>query len=177
MQPISEIRWIHYSELIPNLYNPNKVFKPEMDLLKVSILSDGWLFPVIVFDKEIQIPDLTNNPNKDKHTIIDGFHRTSLVEKDKEVKEFTNGLVPCIILNPVDPLATTVRMNRAKGVHGVLPMSKIIQREIDEGTELSVIMERFGMEKEEVIRLAERVGIAKTDLIKGTDFGSAWVPE
>jgi hypothetical protein len=76
--PISNVQWIDRSELSPNLYNPNKVAPPEMSLLKQSILQDGWLFPIIVVDKTINIKGLTDNDNLDKYTIIDGFHRFTI---------------------------------------------------------------------------------------------------
>ena len=82
--PISNVVWLDRNELSPNLYNPNKVAPPEMALLKQSILQDGWLFPIVVFDKTINIEGLTDNNDLNKYTIIDGFHRFTM-SGDKEI--------------------------------------------------------------------------------------------
>lgn len=174
-QPIDRHQWIHVDDLSPNLYNPNHVVRPEMELLKVSIMTDGWLFPVIVLAKGLIIPGVSSEPNK--HTIIDGFHRTKLTREDADIHALTEGHVPAIVLTPENVMATTVRMNRAKGVHAVLPMAEIIRAELDKGNSIEEIMINYGMEPEEVMRLANRAGIPATDLITGTDFGNAWVPQ
>lgn len=174
--PISNVQWVDRKELSPNLYNPNKVAPPEMALLKQSILQDGWLFPIIVFDKTIHIEGLTDNENKSKYTIIDGFHRYT-ISGDKDVFKLSDGKVPVVILNPDNPLATTVRMNRAKGTHAVLKMGDIVKYQIEAGKPISDIMKEFGMEKEEVVRLANRMGIHKSEIIIDTDWSNSWIPE
>jgi ParB-like chromosome segregation protein Spo0J len=174
--PISNVKWLDRTELSPNLYNPNKVAPPEMALLKQSILQDGWLFPIIVFDKSIHIEGLTDNADKSKYTIIDGFHRYT-ISGDKDVYKLSNGKVPVVILNPSNPLATTVRMNRAKGTHAVLKMGDIVKHQIDNGKPISDIMKEFGMEKEEVVRLSNRMGIHKSEIIIDTDWSNSWIPE
>jgi len=47
-QPLSALRWVACSKLKANNYNPNKVFPPEMALLKISILENGWTQPVVI---------------------------------------------------------------------------------------------------------------------------------
>jgi len=175
-QPIDNVVWLDRNDLSPNLYNPNMVAPPEMDLLKQSILSDGWLFPIIVFDKTINIDGLTDNKNFDKYTIIDGFHRYTLSGTQDFIKLF-QGKIPCIVLNPINPIATTVRMNRAKGTHAVLKMGDIVKHEIDNKKSINQIMKEFGMEKEEVIRLANRMGIHKNSIITDTEWSNSWTPK
>lgn len=174
--PISNVKWVSREELSPNLYNPNKVAPPEMSLLKQSIMEDGWLFPIIVFDKTINIEGVTDNKNLDKYTIIDGFHRYT-ISGDKDIYSKTDGKVPVVILNPANPLATTVRMNRAKGTHAVLKMADIVKYQIENGKPMAEIMKEFGMEKEEVIRLANRNGIHKSEIITDTDWSKSWIPK
>jgi ParB-like chromosome segregation protein Spo0J len=175
-QPISGLVWLHRDQLSSNLYNPNSVAPPEMQLLKESILADGWLFPILVFDKSIHIDGLTDNAKKNVHTIIDGFHRYT-ISKDPDIYALTDGMLPCIILNPVNPLATTVRMNRAKGTHAVLKMAQIVEHEIKKGSNVKQIMDMYGMEKEEVVRLSNRLGIHLSDEIKKGSFSKSWSPE
>lgn len=175
-QPINNIVWISRDELSANLYNPNAVAKPEMRLLKQSIMEDGWLFPILVFDKSVHVEGMTNNENNDVYTIVDGFHRYT-ISGDKDVYDLTNGFVPCIIIQPKNPMATTVRMNRAKGNHGVLKMSEIVLNQVESGVDVDVIMKNFGMEREEVMRLSRRGGIALSDRVRNAEWSKAWVPD
>lgn len=166
-QPVNNIQWIHRDELSPNLYNPNSVAPPEKKLLKVSILSDGWLFPILALSKQ----------NKEqKYTIIDGYHRWSL-SQDKDIYELTDGYLPVIVLSPINRMATTVRMNRAKGTHAVLKMADIITEEVKQGRSMQELMETYGMEKEEVIRLTNANGIPQTDIVKNNEWSKSWKPK
>ena len=166
-QPVNNIQWLHRDELSPNLYNPNSVAPPERKLLKVSILQDGWLFPILALSKQ---------DSEEKFTIIDGFHRWS-ISQDKDIYELTNGLLPVIVLNPNNRMATTVRMNRAKGTHAVLKMADIISEEVKKGRSLEELMINYGMEKEEVIRLTNANGIPQTDIVKNNEWSKSWTPE
>jgi hypothetical protein len=56
-------------------------------------------------------------------------------------------------------------------------MAEIVQAMIEvEGLTVSEIMERCQMEKDEVVRLANRAGIPQHKLITETEFGQSWVP-
>lgn len=175
-QPISNIKWVHRSELNPNLYNPNKMAPPELNLLIESITKDGWLFPICVLPKEVHIEGLTNNKNLNTYPIIDGFHRYKASGKPK-VYALTEGFVPIVFPSGSDHIATTIRMNRVKGTHTVLGMADIIEILLKQGKSLEYIMQEYGMESEEVYRLANRKGIPKTDIVTGSEWSKAWTPE
>lgn len=163
-QPLDNIIWRHRDELVSNNYNPNKVAPPEMELLKISILEDGWTQPIVI------------NPDM---TIVDGFHRWT-TSKDVEVYGLTGGMVPTVMLKPKDSASqkmATIRHNRARGTHGVLEMSSIVQSMVDDGVSGSEIMARLKMEKDEVVRLLMRVGIPKSDVFDDEEFGEAWAPK
>lgn len=160
-QPINTVQWIERDLLSPNAYNPNRVAGPEMKLLKISILEDGWTQPIVI------------NTN---YEIVDGFHRWT-VSGDKDVQKVTGSLVPVVMTRPTDDAhqkMSTIRHNRARGTHGVLNMSEIIQSMVDGGLSKQEIMMRLQMEEEEVIRLAARVGIPKSDLINDSGFSKSW---
>ena len=165
-QPINNVKWIHRDELSPNLYNPNSVAPPEKELLKVSIITDGWLFPILALSKE---------EHENKYTIIDGFHRWS-ISKDKDIYSLTDGFLPVLILSPVNRMATTVRMNRAKGTHAVLKMADIISSEVKSGRTMQELIKQYGMEKEEVVRLTNAKGIPQTDIVKNNEWSKSWKP-
>lgn len=174
-QPISQVQWLHRDELNANLYNPNRMAPPEMKLLKESITADGWLFPICVLPKDIHIEGLTDNEGKNRYTIIDGFHRYS-TSADASIYQLTHGYVPVVFPTGADHIATTVRMNRVKGTHTVIGMADIVQILLNQGRDITYIMQQYGMEQEEVIRLASSKGIPKTDIIKDATFSTAWVP-
>lgn len=174
-QPVSCIKWVHRDELNANLYNPNKMAPPEMKLLNISIAEDGWLFPIVVLPKDVHIEGLTDNNNRDRYTIIDGFHRYT-ISGQKEVYARTNGYVPVVFPAGNDHIATTVRMNRIKGTHTVLGMADIIKILLGQGKDVAYIMKEYGMEQEEVVRLAASKGIPKSDLIVNSKFSQSWQP-
>ncbi len=173
-QPISNVRWVHRDELSSNLYNPNRMAPPEMDLLVRSLKEDGWLFPICVLPKGVQVAGLTAE-NTNQHTIIDGFHRYTISGRT-EVYGITDGYVPIVMPAGSDFIATTVRMNRIKGTHTVLGMADIVQYLLQNGRSVDYIMAEYGMEEEEVVRLANRKGIPQTDLIRDTEFSASWTP-
>ena len=46
--PLDSLRWIDRDMVKPNDYNPNKVSKQNLELLKQSILANGWTLPIVV---------------------------------------------------------------------------------------------------------------------------------
>lgn len=162
--PIDSVVWRHFTELIPNDYNPNHVFGPERDLLAVSICTDGWTQPIVTH---------YGDPSR----IVDGFHRRLVVEEYQEVSALTNGMVPTVaIQNSAEHelMAATVRHNRARGRHGVLAMGEIVRKLIDAlGTDKARLA--LGMGAEELNRLAdERPSPERTGV---ESFGRGWVPK
>ena len=46
--PLSTLHWIDRWDVKPNDYNPNVVSKQNLELLKQSILTNGWTLPIVV---------------------------------------------------------------------------------------------------------------------------------
>ncbi len=160
--PLDLVEWVHPSLLHANGYNPNKVFKPEMDLLKLSILEDGWTQPIVAR------PD---------GTIVDGFHRWTLGSTDLEIQAVSGGLVPVVRTNPASPAdarAATVRHNRARGQHGILSMGEIVRAMREEGMPDDEICRKLGMEDEELERLADER--SSPTRVGKDSFGKGWTP-
>jgi len=177
-QPLDNLQWIDRNTIAPNPWNPNKVAPPEMKLLKISILEDGWTQPIVLFEI---LPGMFDNlPPGVKYIIVDGFHRWTL-SGEKDFLNMTAGNVPCVVLSKhktkADLMMATIRHNRARGTHGVLAMAEIMQEWLDTGVSGEEIMERMEMEEEEVTRLAMRVGIPKTELFKDMEFSKSWKPK
>lgn len=164
-QPLNNIIWIDRNKLVPNDYNPNKVAPPELKLLKISIIEDGWTQPIVI--------------NSD-YSIVDGFHRWT-VSGHKEIFDLTDGMVPVVMLKETstsDKKMATIRHNRARGTHGVLEMSDIVVSLVNDGLTGDEIMKRLMMEKDEVVRLLQRSGIPKSDVFKDDmSFSKSWIPK
>jgi len=161
-QPISTVEWVPRDVLHANGYNPNKVAPPELALLKLSILEDGWTQPIVA---------------REDGEIVDGFHRWT-ISGDPDIAKMTGGLVPVVRLANVDPAhqrMSTIRHNRARGTHHVLRMADIVADLMEEyGLDVAELMFRLGMEDEEVERLADRGAMVKRG--RNDDFGKGWVP-
>ena len=48
-EPVDFVKWVPCDNVIANDYNPNKVAPPEMELLEISIMNDGYTQPVVTF--------------------------------------------------------------------------------------------------------------------------------
>ena len=140
-----------------NPWNPNKVAKPEMELLRTSIIKSGFCFPLIV------IKESDNN-----YMIVDGFHRHLIA------KELKMEYVPVVILDePISELmACTIRFNRAKGTHQIDQMSNIVKDMVELGNDDLSISKNLGMDCDEVLRLKQNSGVAS--LFKHIDYSQAW---
>ena len=167
-QPISNVEWVDRDSITPNDYNPNKQPPPEHKLLAVSILEDGWTQPIVVFD------DGTGG----KPVIVDGEHRWR-VSGNPEIYELTAGKVPVVrILGSREHrMMSTIRHNRARGEHHVLPMAEIVRALLEGGIAQADIQFLLQMEDEEVERLAEKAGLPEVVTRQHVEFNKGWVPE
>lgn len=151
-----------------------------MDLLKYSVMRIGWVFPILLVDEGKDITttllDGCLTVDKDQHfTIIDGFHRYT-ISGDAEVYAMTEGYVPVVFIPGDDVRQYTVMMNRAKGSHAVLAMSNIVMELLQQGYTAEQIQRSMGMDKDEVIRLANGAGITKDQALNGLEFSKSWKP-
>ena len=139
IQPLDTIEWVNRGELFANGYNPNHVAPPEMALLKLSILADGWTQPIVA---------------RTTGEIVDGFHRWT-ISADPEVAALTGGLIPVVRLaaelSTSHQMASTIRHNRARGTHGIMPMTDIVRSLLDDhDLETKDLQVMLGMDREEV---------------------------
>jgi len=162
--PISNIEWIDVNNLNSNDYNPNCVAKPEMKLLELSLLKQGWVQPIIC------TKDLT---------IIDGYHRTWLTKNSQAVRDMTGGLVPVSRLDLSEPerMFLTIRMNRAKGNHVAFKMHEVITQLYQTyGVPKEEIAKNIGANLDEVELLLQENVFQAMD-IKNHKYSKAWVPK
>ena len=140
--PLSTLQWVDRDMVKPNDYNPNKVSKQNLELLKQSILTNGWTLPIVVR------PDFT---------IIDGFHRWTAAGEEP-LKSMLEGKVPVVIVEHKDKAGNiygTVTHNRARGTHLLEPMKAIVKELMGEGKSVVEIGKQLGMRPEEIFRLSD----------------------
>lgn len=157
--PVSHVLWVPVDKVFANDYNPNKVAPPEMKLLKVSIESDGFTQPIVVWE------------TPEGYEVVDGFHR-HLVGKELGLTH-----LPVVIINKdrgdrSDRISATIRHNRARGKHQVAGMSEIVQELARRNWSDVKIGRELGMEPDEVLRLKQISGLA--EMFADKEFSEAW---
>jgi len=81
-EPVDCVLWVKNTDVVANEYNPNKVAPPEMELLEVSILNDGYTQPIVSWN------------NGEKIEVVDGFHRSRVGKESKLVGKRVHGYLP-----------------------------------------------------------------------------------
>jgi ParB-like chromosome segregation protein Spo0J len=167
-EPVDYVKWEKSDNVVANDYNPNKVAPPEMELLEVSIINDGYTQPIVTWA----------NPEKEKTEVIDGFHRNRVGKESKIVSKRINGYLPIVDIrkeqsNKNDRIASTIRHNRARGKHQVSAMSDIVIELKNRNWSNSRISKQLGMDEEEVLRLCQISGLEH--LFSDKDFSNAWI--
>ena len=150
VSPLSTLQWVDRDVVKPNDYNPNKVSKQNLELLKQSILTNGWTLPIVVR------PDFT---------IIDGFHRW-MVAGEEPLVSMLERKVPVVMVEHRDRAGNiygTVTHNRARGTHLLGPMKAIVKELMGEGKTVEEIGKQLGMKAEEIFRLSE---FSKEDFLR-----------
>lgn len=140
--PCLHVRMIPVDDVHPNDWNPNVVPETEMGLLERSIRETGWTLPIVVTEVE-----------SGQYRIVDGFHRWLLART--ALREELGGRVPAVVVSgtEADHIAATVRHNRARGMHCVLPTIDLVCRLRDLGLGEEDIARRLGMTQAEVARI------------------------
>ena len=164
-EPVDCVLWIKQEMIQANDYNPNSVATPEMDLLKLSIDSDGYTQPIVAFQDE------------GKMVVIDGFHRNRVGREYDEVKKRIFGYLPITLIRDsqsgrCDRIASTIRHNRARGKHSVDGMSDIVLELKRRNWSPKKIGKELGMDSDEVLRLVQITGLV--DMFKDDDFSKSW---
>jgi ParB-like chromosome segregation protein Spo0J len=164
-EPVDCVEWVPADRVAANDYNPNAVAPPEMELLALSIMADGYTQPIVA---------MAENGG---HVVIDGFHRHRVGKESPEVSERIKGYLPVVHIREDredrgDRIAATIRHNRARGKHQVVAMSDIVLELKRRNWSDQKIGKELGMDPDEVLRLAQITGIAEA--FKDRDFSKAW---
>lgn len=157
--PAMNVQLVSIHLIEANDYNPNKMASPELNLLAHSIEQDGVTQPLVCYE------DLARK----KYILVDGFHRYLVLKKN-----FKARYAPVVVIKKSigDRMASTIRHNRAKGVHEIDRMVSLIHYLHQEGWGDEKISKELGMEKEEVFRLKQKLGLK--ELFLNHEFSHSW---
>lgn len=164
-EPVDHVEWVLADTVQANDYNPNSVAPPEMELLRLSITSDGFTQPIVTM------------AGGEQREVIDGFHRNRVGKECDDVKQRIQGYLPVVTIrddrtDKADRIAATIRHNRARGKHQVIAMSDIVLDLKRRNWSDTKIAKELGMDADEVLRLAQITGLAEA--FKDHEFSEAW---
>ncbi len=168
-EPVDFVKWVKNTQVHANDYNPNSVAPPEMELLRLSISSDGYTQPIV------SMPD-----DNDMYEVIDGFHRHRVGKECADIQSRVHGHLPLVQIRASqhdknDRMAATIRHNRARGKHKVEAMSDIVVELKRRFWSDDKIAKELGMEPDEVLRLTQITGLSS--LFENAEFSEAWEAE
>ncbi len=164
-EPVDFVKWVKNTLVHANDYNPNSVAPPEMELLRLSISSDGYTQPIV------------SMPHACQYEVIDGFHRHRVGKECVDIQDRVQGYLPLVQIrhsqyDKSNRMASTIRHNRARGKHQVSAMSDIVIELKRRNWSDERIAKNLGMDADEVLRLCQITGLA--DVFKDQGFSEAW---
>ena len=148
--PVYEVKAVPVEKVYANDYNPNVVAPPEMKLLELSIC---------YYNKE-----------EDNYILVDGYHRYTVLKTSKRIYKRENGLLPIVVIDKdlSNRMSSTIRHNRARGMHNIELMCNIVAELDRAGMSDQWIMKNIGMDRDELLRLKQISGLA--DLFANREF-------
>jgi ParB-like chromosome segregation protein Spo0J len=165
-EPVDCVLWVKNTSVHANDYNPNSVAPPEMELLRLSIESDGYTQPIVTMIED-----------GGTREVIDGFHRNRVGKECADIQKRVLGYLPVVTINESrenkgDRIASTIRHNRARGKHKVTAMSDIVVDLKKRNWSDEKIARELGMDADEVLRLCQISGIS--EMFEDQEFSTAW---
>jgi len=169
-EPVDYVKWVKNNSVGANEYNPNSVAPPEMELLRLSIASDGFTQPIVTW----QHSDIVENE------VIDGFHRHRVGKECQDIQKRIHGYLPIVAVSEDregrnDRIASTIRHNRARGKHKVEAMAEIVLDLKKRNWSDKKISKELGMDQDEVLRLTQITGLM--EMFSDSEFSMAWKAE
>lgn len=164
-EPVDFVRWVKNDTVKANDYNPNSVAPPEMELLRLSIESDGYTQPIVSMGQG------------ESREVIDGFHRHRVGKECSTITKRVHGYLPVVEIretqtDKTDRMASTIRHNRARGKHAVDSMSEIVIELKKRNWSEEKISKQLGMDADEVLRLCQITGLKEA--FSEESFSQSW---
>lgn len=150
------VEYVSIDSIYPNPYNPNRQSEHEFDLLKKSILEDGFTQPVII--------------QKSSRMIVDGEHRWRALNQ-LGLKEIP---VVSVEMNDQQMRIATLRHNRARGSEDI-ELSIQVLRDLRELGGLDKAVESLEIDDVELQAMLD--DLPAPELMAGVEFSEAWTPD
>lgn len=158
--PCLSVLLVLRDQIVANNYNPNSVPPDKMELLRQSILDNGFCFPIVTIRDE----------DRGVFVIVDGFHRWLLCQPDwLDITE-----VPIVVLehNISQRMIATKQFNAARGFHQVDLDAELVRALIEQGLSEEEISGRLQMDLETIHRYKQLTGVA--ELFKNAAYSMSW---
>lgn len=158
--PCLSVRLVERGLLRANTWNPNHVSPDKMDLLRQSILDNGFCFPIVTIADDAE----------GCFVIVDGFHRYTICQPEW----LDIDPVPIVVLghDVSKQQIATVQFNKARGVHQVDLDAEIVRRLVAQGQTAEEVSVSLGLEIDAVHRLLQVAGVA--ELFRSAEYSTAW---
>ena len=146
--------------ILANTYNPNHVSDDKMELLRQSVVDNGFAFPVVViWDEELEL-----------FVVVDGFHRYMI----SGPKWLDMSHVPVAVLshNAAQRMIATWQFNKARGSHEVDLDADLIRALIQQGMGEDEIVTHLGIDLDTVHRYKQLTGMA--ELFQNAQYSMSW---
>lgn len=147
VSPAYGVRAVPIEKIVANSYNPNIMAPPEMRLLELSIWEDGYTMPCVCYYLE----------EDDLYEIVDGYHRYLVMKQSQRIYDREKGMLPVTVIEKdiSNRMASTIRHNRARGMHNLELMTEIVTELVKSGMSDKWIMRNIGMDKNELLRFKQ----------------------
>ena len=147
VSPAYGVRAVPIEKIVANSYNPNIMAPPEMRLLELYLEED------------------------DLYEIVDGYHRYLVMKQSQRIYDREKGMLPVTVIEKdiSNRMASTIRHNRARGMHNLELMTEIVTELVKSGMSDKWIMRNIGMDKNELLRFKQISGLA--ELFRDKEFG------
>lgn len=154
---------VPHKSIRPAEWRTNHVLKPDLDLLRVSLTECGWLYPILV-----------NNKNS---IIIDGFHRW-MISQEPKVAPSLGDAVPVVFVDvdDIDAMVLHVRLNRARGSIVAKRLSNLVKAVLASKKYSEQELEKILLMSPDEVDLMLDGSLVKRRRIKEYQYSKAWVP-
>lgn len=158
--PCANTLLVRRALVVANTYNPNQVSDDKMELLRQSIIDNGFAFPIVV---------IWDN-DRDLFVVVDGFHRYQV--SGPQWLDLTHVPVAVLAHDATQRMIATWQFNKARGHHQVDLDADLIRTLIQQGVDEAEIVEHLGIDLDTVQRYKQVSGIA--DLFAHATYSMSW---
>jgi len=139
------------------------VLKPDMDLLRESMMDFGWMSPIVVRAHD--------------STIIDGTHRW-VIAGEKDFQRIHGTEIPIVFVecDEIDAMLMHVRLNRARGQIFAKPFSRLLKKVILSDKYSVEDVSRILIMSPDEVDLMLAGGLLKQRKVPQHQYSRAWVP-